>query len=348
MTSLRQRPRATGSAYVDLVYAQVYGATTWRRSTEGVWATVQADAELDRALGVRGARSLARSLPADPVAAATVLLRLLDVPPSDRVRSVGAMITASAGWAAHVAWRLRQGVHVPGVTSSVPTEQRVQAYSDLLTLRLLDCLLHGTTPTTVTSAAESDADDEMAQLVSLVGAAQLRLAAWEHAVRAPILEAVETRARELAASMPARSATTAAPEAQVITCIDVRSERLRRQLEAGGPWETYGAAGFFGIPLRHVSPTGEVTERCPVLIRPGPHGRRVCQRRTLGMVDVRVRGRTALGRGGSLPAVRPCGRVRMAPRSTGSAAHGRPCMVDAHDVGRARLVRRARARRARH
>ena len=62
--------------------------------------------------------------------------------------------------------------------------------------------------------------------------------------------------------------TPGGPDAQFVTCIDVRSERLRRHLENVGPWETYGAAGFFGLPLRHVSPTGVVTERCPVLIRP--------------------------------------------------------------------------------
>ena len=272
--------RTTGSPYVDLVYAQVYGATTWHRPTDGVWATVRADAGLDRAIGVGGARALTMSLPADPVAAATVLMRVLALPPSDQVRSVGALITASAGWAAHVAWRLRQGVHVPAVTASEPTDQRVQAYCDLLTLRLLDCVLHGVTPTMAAPPSQPDVADrvasrlgldvelarhdiaEIATQVALAGAPQLRLAAWEHAVRRPILAAVEARALEQASPSPSP------PEAQVITCIDVRSERLRRLLEERGPWETYGAAGFFGIPLRHVSPTGEVTERCPVLIRP--------------------------------------------------------------------------------
>jgi uncharacterized protein len=272
--------RSAGSPYVDLVYARVYGATTWHGTTDGVWAAVRSDAGLDRAMGARGARALVMSLPADPVLAATALLRLLALAPAERVRSVGALVTASAGWAAHVAWRLRQGAHVPGVTATDPTEQRVEAFSDLLTVRLLDRVLHGQAPAVEPARPASELANavasrlgleteqargliaDVAKQVALVGAPRLRLAAWEFAVRRPILAAVEARAMAL-------DAPSQAPvEAQLVTCIDVRSERLRRLLEERGPWQTYGAAGFFGIPLRHVSPAGEVTERCPVLIRP--------------------------------------------------------------------------------
>ncbi|MEM9645420.1 MAG: DUF2309 domain-containing protein [Planctomycetota bacterium] len=58
--------------------------------------------------------------------------------------------------------------------------------------------------------------------------------------------------------------------AQMVFCIDVRSERIRRQLEtAPGGIETFGFAGFFGMPIEYVR-LGETkgTSHVPVLIEP--------------------------------------------------------------------------------
>lgn len=59
------------------------------------------------------------------------------------------------------------------------------------------------------------------------------------------------------------------PPAQVFFCIDVRSERFRRHLEAAGGYETFGLGGFFGIPFRF-QPFNQTVERFqgPVLINP--------------------------------------------------------------------------------
>ena len=59
------------------------------------------------------------------------------------------------------------------------------------------------------------------------------------------------------------------PRAQLVFCIDVRSESFRRHVEAQGPYETFGFAGFFGIPLNHQAfDSEERAALCPVLLTP--------------------------------------------------------------------------------
>ncbi|MCX7124568.1 MAG: Na-translocating system protein MpsB [Gammaproteobacteria bacterium] len=58
------------------------------------------------------------------------------------------------------------------------------------------------------------------------------------------------------------------PKAQFIFCIDVRSEPFRRAVESEGDYETFGFAGFFGIPMNTDSFNSEVHASCPVLLKP--------------------------------------------------------------------------------
>jgi len=59
------------------------------------------------------------------------------------------------------------------------------------------------------------------------------------------------------------------PLAQAIFCIDVRSEGFRRHLEEVGGNETFGFAGFFGIPICFQGFGSEQeTDQCPVLLKP--------------------------------------------------------------------------------
>lgn len=59
------------------------------------------------------------------------------------------------------------------------------------------------------------------------------------------------------------------PHAQLVLCIDVRSESFRRHIEAQGPYETFGFAGFFAIPLSHQAfDNDQRAFLCPVLLTP--------------------------------------------------------------------------------
>lgn len=59
------------------------------------------------------------------------------------------------------------------------------------------------------------------------------------------------------------------PLSQSIFCIDVRSEGFRRHLEEVGGNETFGFAGFFGVPICYQEFSDEhQTDQCPVLLKP--------------------------------------------------------------------------------
>jgi uncharacterized protein YbcC (UPF0753/DUF2309 family) len=59
------------------------------------------------------------------------------------------------------------------------------------------------------------------------------------------------------------------PFSQVLFCIDVRSERIRRHLEKVGDYQTFGIAGFFGVPASFVGlDKGSETHLCPVVVTP--------------------------------------------------------------------------------
>ncbi|MGB0722296.1 MAG: DUF2309 domain-containing protein [Gammaproteobacteria bacterium] len=59
------------------------------------------------------------------------------------------------------------------------------------------------------------------------------------------------------------------PFVQALFCIDTRSERIRRHLESVGDYQTFGIAGFFGVPVSFMElGKGSENHLCPVLLTP--------------------------------------------------------------------------------
>ena len=88
------------------------------------------------------------------------------------------------------------------------------------------------------------------------------LEAYEDAFRVEIIETLSAH-RGTVPLLETR------PRAQLVLCLDVRSESFRRRVEAQGLYETFGVAGFFGIPLSHQAFDSEKRAAlCPVSLSP--------------------------------------------------------------------------------
>ncbi|MCP9438951.1 MAG: DUF2309 domain-containing protein [Nitrospira sp.] len=94
------------------------------------------------------------------------------------------------------------------------------------------------------------------------------LEAFETAHRRQVLRRLAGRLTA-EAMMTRDDATNSRPLAQLVFCIDVRSEIFRRHLEHVGGYETLGLAGFFGVPLDFQSfGAHQTVSHCPVLLKP--------------------------------------------------------------------------------
>jgi len=91
---------------------------------------------------------------------------------------------------------------------------------------------------------------------------QVWIEAYEDSFREKMLRNISAH-RETVPELETR------PHGQLVFCIDVRSESFRRHIEAQGSYETFGFAGFFGIPINHQAfDNNQRADLCPVLLTP--------------------------------------------------------------------------------
>ncbi|RYJ07722.1 DUF2309 domain-containing protein [Halogeometricum borinquense] len=97
--------------------------------------------------------------------------------------------------------------------------------------------------------------------------AQAFLRAWEATYREDLVGTVAAQSQSMD-----DSDTSGRPDAQLVFCIDTRSEVIRRHIEATGDYETYGYAGFFGIPMEYQGYDDDVSvDVCPPILDPQHH-----------------------------------------------------------------------------
>ena len=249
-----------------------------------VWRAIVAWDPAARRIAGRAGRDRLAQLGAQPEDAILACLERLDIADGDRVSELARQLARMPGWAGHAKWRSRWAApHHPG-----PVLHLV----DYLAVRLgYEAELLGTALAREPKRRRSGRapfpgrsggkdigskgpeappahfdvaglpDDLREQLSRLPAskAASVWLAAYEGHYRDWLLATLDQPT----------ACPVARPVAQAVFCMDVRSEGLRRHLEVAGPYETFGFAGFFGLPIRY-QPWGsaEAVDLCPVLLHP--------------------------------------------------------------------------------
>lgn len=89
------------------------------------------------------------------------------------------------------------------------------------------------------------------------------LKAWEQSWQRRLASTIQAESKNLKQSTVDKTI----PDAQMVFCIDTRSELIRRHVESKGHYETFGYAGFFGIAMDYESPSdGIVRKSCPPIV----------------------------------------------------------------------------------
>ncbi len=222
----------------------------------GLFTAWKSAAALDRkpeAFGLPGFRKFVRALPDDAPSALSQCLALLDPKVDDLADFFHRQLAGNSGWAGHVQYLVREdalrGKENPGLL-------------ELLAIRLAyDAALH--------SAFSKDQDVTLLwnQAPSTLDSPRIdsALSRWQSAYEAGYQKKL---AADLIAQPAIMSPTRSA--VQAVFCIDVRSEIIRRHLEAALPGtHTLGFAGFFGFPVAHQPALAcKSAPRCPVLLVP--------------------------------------------------------------------------------
>lgn len=229
--------------------------------TLGVYAAWRETAQIDATLpllGWHGFREFVSALPADPRAALLRLLGILDLDPAQETDCLHRLLLSVFGWSAHVQYRVRENTLL-----GIPDDSLLQ----LLVIRLAhDAALlsrppHPDLTATWRAAGRNPTPADAAPAPDLIHAHLWQLAS-EIALQRGLIRGLGT---SLGQTVPVSRKT-----AQAVFCIDVRSEIFRRSLEASSPEvETFGFAGFFGMPVEVVPFSKQQGDaRCPVLLTP--------------------------------------------------------------------------------
>lgn len=230
-----------------------------------------------RALTGEAGQALLMSVPRDPLEAIAEALVALDIRAGEEEAELARLVARLPGWAGHIRWRNENAD--PEIAAGAPATM-----ADLLALWLLLARSGAVSPLSRRSADRDGAAPlarhfgiQQATAAALGEAGYQRFAAIAALNEGDLGAIFQTAAdwtyrNDLAPrlqSAATRAEQPVTPDAQLVFCIDVRSEPFRRALEAQGSYETFGYAGFFGLPIAlHRHGDERRTRLLPVLLAP--------------------------------------------------------------------------------
>lgn len=186
-----------------------------------------------------------------PLSVIAETLSLLHIPAADQELFLTLLLTTLPGWAAHIQYRTKWA------DAQDAQHRHTVTQAEYLAFRVV-----------ITYLVWPEAKDLLRWHKRALDISDVT----ESYKKITIEEAIYRRAllSKLDATKPAHEKERA--EVQLVFCIDVRSEPFRRALERQGNYETFGFAGFFGVPVSiGDAVTGDSYASCPVLLKPAYH-----------------------------------------------------------------------------
>lgn len=221
-------------------------------------------------MGLRDYPRLLAELPEDPYPLIAETVALLRVPAIAREAYFTALLLRVNGWAAWCAHRRFQARLAGGDDDQIVHLLALRlAWESILYRGVKPDLLAGHWSAAMAAWPWADRAATNAQQLDW-----LLQRALELAYQGELAAALEARGPAAHVRAVRESPTVAPaerpPAAQVVFCIDVRSEVFRRALEAAAPEvETLGFAGFFGLPIAYQPLAGDVARpQLPGLLAP--------------------------------------------------------------------------------
>lgn len=218
--------------------------------------------------GIDGFRSWVATLPESPEAAISHLLAIVDVPREHCGNWLWCQLLSISGWASSVKYRVRRSGFASECSNDLVGLIAIRLAYDVALYKSLGGEPLGPLWPVGGFGFGDEIDSEIEPCDAVMVGYWLQVAA-EVAYRRELGGSLMAN-RASGAEKVVESTAAARKRVQMVFCIDVRSEVLRRHLESvSGEVETFGFAGFFGLPMayRSAASTAAVSQ-LPVLLSP--------------------------------------------------------------------------------